>query len=102
MQKPRLTIFLLVGMSGLAASRQVPAPLSGRQNQNTPCDLPVFVSALTTLPASPFLAVNAQAGRFTVQQATVSEGANFAFCTCSNACLQIYNQLSSGDRVTWR
>jgi len=32
-----------------------------------------------TLPPSPLLAVDTQTGRFIVEQATVSEGANFAF-----------------------
>ncbi|KIJ90613.1 hypothetical protein K443DRAFT_537818 [Laccaria amethystina LaAM-08-1] len=41
-----------------------------------------FVS--TTLPASPFLAINTQTGRFIIEQATFSQGDNFAFCTCSN------------------
>jgi hypothetical protein len=45
----------------------------------------------------PFLAVNAQTGRFIVEQATLSEGANFASCTCSNARFQIYNQLVFGN-----
>ncbi|KIK05357.1 hypothetical protein K443DRAFT_91381, partial [Laccaria amethystina LaAM-08-1] len=65
-------------------------------------DLPFFVFAFTTLPASRFLAVNAQPGRFIrVKQAYSFEGANFAFC-CSNARFQTYIQLGSKDRVTWR
>ena len=40
-----------------------------------------------------------QTGLFIVEQATVSEGANFSFCICSNARFQICNQLGSWDRV---
>ena len=67
------------GRFSCAAS--IPAPLS-RRNQNTTCCL---VLVFTVLPASQFLAVNAQNGRFIVKQATASEGANFAFYPCSNA-----------------
>jgi hypothetical protein len=74
-------------------------PLS-RRNQNTICDLPFLVPVFTTLPASPLLTANAQTGRFIVEQATVSEGANFASSvrTCSNARFRIYNQLGSGGQ----
>jgi len=69
---------------------------SNRRTQNTICDTLFLVFVFTTLPASPFLAVNAHTGRFIVEQATVSEG---AFYTCSNARFQICDQLGSGDRV---
>ena len=71
----------------------------GRRNQSTICNLPFLVFVFTTLPASPFLAVNAHTGPFIVEQATVAEG---AFYTCSNARFQICDQLGSGDRVTRR
>ena len=61
-------------------------------DQNTIYDLPFLVSVFTTLPASPFLAVNAQTGQFIFKQGTVSEGAHFQIC----------NQIGFGDRVTWR
>ena len=76
-------------MADSAARRQEPA--LGRRNQNAIRDVPFLVFVFTALPASPLLAANAQTGRFIVEQGTVSKGANFAFCTCSNARLQIYN-----------
>ncbi|KIJ97407.1 hypothetical protein K443DRAFT_245231 [Laccaria amethystina LaAM-08-1] len=59
-----------------------------------------FVS--TTLPASPSLAINAQTGQFILKQATFSQGANFASVLVPMPPFQIYNQLSSRDKVTWR
>ncbi|KIK01357.1 hypothetical protein K443DRAFT_98826, partial [Laccaria amethystina LaAM-08-1] len=57
-----------------------------RRNQNTIRDLPFLVFVFTTLLVSPFLT---QTGQFIVEQATMFEGANFAFCTCSKARFQI-------------
>ncbi|KIK05382.1 hypothetical protein K443DRAFT_91454, partial [Laccaria amethystina LaAM-08-1] len=71
-----------------------------RRNQNTICNLPFLVPVFTTLSASPFHTVNAQTGRFIVEQATVSEGANFAFCAFQHPFSNL--QLGSGGRVTWR
>ncbi|KIJ93220.1 hypothetical protein K443DRAFT_70982, partial [Laccaria amethystina LaAM-08-1] len=87
MQKPRLTIFRVAVTADLAARRQIPADPS---HSNTICDLPFLVPVFTTLSASPLHTVNAQTGRFIVEQATVSEGANFAssVLTCSNARFQ--------------
>ena len=83
-------------MADLAA--RVKSQTLSRQNQNTICDLPFLIFVFTILPASPFLAVNARTGRFIVEQAIVSEGANFAL----NTRFQIHNHLGSGDTVTWR
>lgn len=78
-------------------ARQIPFP----QSTKSISDLTLFVFVFTTLPASSFLSVNAQRGRFIVEQTTVSESAHFAFCNCPNARFQTHN-LRSGDRVTWR
>ncbi|EDR01486.1 uncharacterized protein LACBIDRAFT_310894 [Laccaria bicolor S238N-H82] len=96
MQKPRLTIFRVAVIAVLVA-RQIPFP----QSTKSISDLTLFVFVFTTLPASSFLSVNAQRGRFIVEQTTVSESAHFAFCNCPNARFQTHN-LRSGDRVTWR
>ena len=69
MQKNRLTIFRVAALADLAARHQVPAALS-RRNQRTIYDLPILVFVFTTLLASPYLAVNAQTGRFIAEQAT--------------------------------
>jgi hypothetical protein len=90
MPKPWLTIFRIAVMPDLAARRQVPAPL-GNQNQNTICDLPFLVFVLTTLPVSPFLAVNPD-WPVHCRTSDGAEGANFPFCTFSNARFQLCNQ----------
>jgi len=88
-----------LGSSHGRCSCAASCPSTLGRNQNTICDTPFLVFVFTTLPASPFLAVNAHTGQFIVEQATVSEG---AFYTCSNARFQICDQLCSGDRFTQR
>ena len=87
MQKPWLTIFRIAVIADLATRRQVPAPLGRLVADHL---RPTFSRFRLYYPSVlPFLALNAQTGRFIVERATLFEGAIFAFCTCSNARFQI-------------
>lgn len=81
-------------MLHLAARRQASSPATPQSPEPDATYL-FLVFVFTTLP---FLSVNAQTGHFIVGQATVSEGANLAFRTCSNVHFHIYNPLGSRDK----
>ncbi|KIJ95579.1 hypothetical protein K443DRAFT_108554, partial [Laccaria amethystina LaAM-08-1] len=85
MQMPWLTIFRVAPIADLAARRQIPAPHKSSQSEYH-MQPPLSCFASTTLPTSPFLAVNAQTGRFIIEQATSSEGTKCAFYPRSKAC----------------
>ena len=62
------------GRFSCSASRSSLSTLS-RRKLDTTHDLPFLILVFTILPASPFLADNAQRGRLIVEEATVSEDA---------------------------
>ena len=66
-------------MADSAAQRQIPAPQSSKSAYHK--GYAIYPSSLQPFRRQSFLAVNSQTGRFVVEQATVSEGANVSVPT---------------------